>query len=202
MTAAITNATLGPQDIRECGMDTKLKCLSGPKQYWLLFRQTTKAMMGLGKLPSDQRITKQLGEKISLAVSGVNNCRYCSWLHTKTALEKGLSQDEVDAMLSADFGNLAPYEAAAILYAQHWADRDGKVAAEAREKILAEYGPNRTTEIEALLWAVHFGNLCSNTVVTYRDTKNDKRRPVSRFTYLLALPVAGAIKRRSGIKGE
>lgn len=182
-------------------MDTELKCLAYPGQFFALFGRMSKAMMGLRKLPADQRISKQLGEKISLAVSGVNQCRYCSWLHTKTALEKGVSQEEINALLSVEFGNLASEEAAAVLYAQHWADRDGDVAPETREKLLAEYGPHRTAEVEAHIRAVYFGNLCSNTVVAYRQARSEGReRPTTLLTYLLALPVASAIKWQSGIE--
>lgn len=134
-----------------------------------------------------------------LAVSGVNECRYCTWLHTKTALEKGLSQEEIDAMLSAEFDDLGPGELTAVLYAQHWADTDGEVTTEGRSRVLDEYGPRRTSEIEAVIRAAYFGNLCSNTVVAYRDAKNEGRQPpVRRFTHVLAVPIAGAIRRMSG----
>ena len=182
-------------------MDKKLKCLSGLKQFFVLFARTSKAMMGLGKLPPDERISKQLGEKISLTVSGVNECQYCSWLHTKTAIEKGLSTQEIEALLSAQFHNARAEELTAILYAQHWADRNGNVAAETREPVLAEYGPRQTSEIEAIIQAVYFGNLCSNTVVACREAKTDRReRPVRLATYLFALPVAAVIRRKSGVK--
>ena len=184
-------------------MDTRLKCLSGTGHFFSLFGHTSKAMMGLRKLPRDQRISKQLSERISLAVSGVNECSYCSWLHTKTALEKGLSQSEIEALLSTEFEDIAPDETTAVLYAQHWADRDGDVTEEARGNVINELGEHRTAEIEAIIRAVYFGNLCCNTVVAYREAKKENHeRPVNRFTYLLALPVAGAIKSRSGFRDK
>jgi len=184
-------------------METRLKCLTGARQFIALFGRTSNAMMGLRKLPADQRISKQLREKISLTVSGVNNCRYCTWLHTKAALEKGLSQQEIDALLATEFDGLAPDERTAILYAQHWADRDGGVSAGARQSVLDEHGPHRTAEIEASIRAVYFGNLCSNTVVAWREAKAGGRRPpVGLFTYMMALPVAGAIRRMSGVKSR
>ncbi len=184
-------------------MNTKLKCLSDLRHFFALFVHTTRAMMGLGKLPPDQRISKQLGEKISLAVSGVNECQYCSWLHTKTALEKGLSKQEIEALLSAEFEDASSEELTAILYAQHWADRDGNVAVETRERVLAEYGPHRTSEIEAIIQAVYFGNLCSNTVVSYREAKTKGlERPAKFLTYVFALPIAATIRQRSGVKSR
>lgn len=184
-------------------MHTRLKCLTGPKHFFALFGKTSKAMMGLRSLPSDQRISKQLRERISLAVSGVNDCRYCSWLHTKTALETGLPKQEIDALLSTQFDNVAPDELSAILYAQHWADRDGDVSPEARERVLNEYGPYRVSEMEASIRAVYFGNLCSNTVVASRQAKSEGQRPpVGWLTFILSLPVASAIRRMSGVKGK
>lgn len=182
-------------------MDEKLTCLKSVNHFFALLGRTSKAMLGLRKLPTDKRISKQLGEKISLAVTGVNKCRYCSWLHTKTALEKGLSRKEIEALLSAEFEGAGPNELSAILYAQHWADTNGDVDAEARQRVLDEYGAFKTSEIEAMIQAVYFGNLCSNTVVAFKEAKaKGRERPVTLLTYIFALPVAAAIRRSSGVK--
>ncbi|MDP8254664.1 MAG: carboxymuconolactone decarboxylase family protein [Candidatus Alcyoniella australis] len=160
-----------------------------------------KQMMGMSLLPADQKISKQLNEKICLAVSGVNNCRYCSWLHTKTALEKGLAEEEVRALLATEFEDLDPEDATVVLYAQHWSDCDGQVTSGARNRMLDKYGSQRTAAIEAQICAVYFGNLCSNTVFAYRQGQVDtKWRPTTLLTYLLSLPVAIGIMGMAGLK--
>ncbi len=60
-----------------------------------------------------------------MAVSGVNNCRYCSYFHTQVSLRAGLIKEEIKKALVGDF-NGAPKERLAVLYfAQHYADSVG-----------------------------------------------------------------------------
>lgn len=153
------------------------------------------AMSGLRRVPKDQRISRELGERVFLAVIGVNDCAYCSWLHTRTALAAGLTDAEITSMLAGDFSELSEDEAVAVLYAQHWADSQGAVSPEARQRALEEYGPHTLRHIEAHITAVNFGNLCSNTVVSYEDgTLPGRDRVATKLTYVLSKPVAAGIR--------
>ena len=46
-------------------------------------------------VPRTARITPTQGEHLMLAISGVNQCAYCSYLHTQTALSKGVDLDTI-----------------------------------------------------------------------------------------------------------
>ena len=45
------------------------------------------------------RLSASLRERIMLAVISVNNCRYCSWVHTGLALTNDVDLDELDVLL-------------------------------------------------------------------------------------------------------
>ncbi len=176
--------------------ETHLKTLKGPGQYFRLFCRTFKAMSGLSRIPQAERIPSSLTERINLAVSGVNECDYCSWLHTKKALELGFSKKDVEGMLQGDLSGLNRAEAAVILYAQHWADTDGNVSAKARKGLEEFWDEETIKSVEAFIVSVYFGNLCSNTVAAFRA--GTLPRPFGwQITFLLSLPVASFIQKKA-----
>ena len=182
-------------------MKSAIKTLTSPGYYFKLFKNTVVSMFKLMGIPRDQKISPDFGEKIFLAVCGVNKCLYCTWLHTKTALVAGLDQADINKILAGDFKNIKDEEAIAVLYAQHWADTNGNVSTDARRRVLDKYGKHKTAHIEANINAVFFGNLCSNTVFSYQiGSIADKGKVSVKITYLLALPVAALIKKGSGRK--
>lgn len=174
-----------------------LKTLQGPGEYFHLFGKTFKAMSGLGKIPKEARVPPDLTERISLAVSGVNSCAFCSWLHAKKALELGFSEADVEGMLQGDLSALNKAEAAVVLYAQHWADTDGNPSEEARHGLEEFWTEATIRSVEAFILSTYFGNLCSNTVVAFRQGAIPRKyRPGVLLTFLLSLPVASIIRRQ------
>ena len=63
------------------------------------------AMAHLGDIRrahSGKRVSKAFSERIMLAVTVVNGCRYCSYYHTSVALKAGMSEGEIRDMLGGD----------------------------------------------------------------------------------------------------
>jgi len=110
-----------------------------------------------------RRISKAFAEKIMLAVTAVNGCRYCSYGHAKTALASGVSQEEVDLLLSGEVGHASPEEAPALFFAQHYAESDGHPAPEMMQKLVETYGQDKARDILAHIRMITLGNLSGNT---------------------------------------
>jgi AhpD family alkylhydroperoxidase len=66
-----------------------------------------------------QTISAAFRERLMLAVSAVNGCRYCSFVHAQQALKAGLSDPEVRALCAGALGGCPEEELPALLYAQH-----------------------------------------------------------------------------------
>ena len=111
-----------------------------------------------------------LRERLMLVVTGVNGCRYCSYVHAREALAEGISQDEIMSLGEHMFEGSPPEEVPALLYAQHWAETDGKPDPAIRERIGQRYGRDVLERIEAVLLIIRMGNLMGNTMdyVLYR----------------------------------
>jgi len=110
-----------------------------------------------------RRISRAFTEKIMLAVTAVNGCRYCSYGHAKSALASGVSQEEIDLLLRGEVGHVGPQEAPALFFAQHYAESDGHPDPEAVQKLTQTYGQERARDIQAYIRMITLGNLTGNT---------------------------------------
>ncbi len=108
-------------------------------------------------------ISKKMQERLMLAVTAVNGCRYCTYYHTKLALESGVTNQELDTLLNGSVESSPSEEKLALLYAQHWADQAGKPDQEFKEKINKTYGPQKAEVINLAIRTINFGNLMGNT---------------------------------------
>lgn len=116
----------------------------------------------LKKAMSSSGVSPAFREKIMLAVTGVNGCKYCATGHSKWALEQGISQKEIEELLSGEFGKCRPEETTAILYAQHWAETNCHPDAAFEDKLINEYNEDKASAIKMILRVIRVGNLSGN----------------------------------------
>lgn len=110
-----------------------------------------------------QLVDKAFLERLMLAVTAVNGCRYCSFAHARRALAEGIRSDELEALLDGVVENSPREELPALLYAQHWAETAGKPDKAARQRVLEAYGDDTAEAIELALRTIQMGNLVGNT---------------------------------------
>jgi AhpD family alkylhydroperoxidase len=139
-----------------------MKRLYGPQE---LFKQLEAMMVILEDLKSsrgESRIGKPFIERIMMAVTEVNGCRYCSYFHTKVALKEGINKSEVDQLLSGNFSNTPHTEIPALLFAQHYAESRGEPEGEAIEHLEKTYGRGIANQIRAYIRMIMIGNTYGN----------------------------------------
>ena len=99
-----------------------------------------------------------------LSTTSVNDCRYCSWVHTNLALQNGVDLDELNQMLSGVTGDLNnDKDAVAVIFAQHFAEQQGKPEANLKGQLNAAFSGKQKREIMAYIHAIYFSNLSGNT---------------------------------------
>ncbi|MCP4642274.1 MAG: carboxymuconolactone decarboxylase family protein [bacterium] len=101
-------------------------------------------------------------ERLMLAVTKVNRCSYCTYVHAKIALKEGMNSAEIEALLADDLGDVPEAERTAVLYAQHWAETEGMTDPEVRAKLEAEYGADTARLLHLPLRLVRIGNYMGN----------------------------------------
>jgi AhpD family alkylhydroperoxidase len=110
------------------------------------------------------RLGHALRERLMLAVTEVNGCRYCAWVHAREALRAGLPQAEVAQLLGGELAHAPSEEQPALLYAQHWAEADARPTPDAQARLAEVYGEDRAADIEVALRLIRIGNLWGNTL--------------------------------------
>ncbi len=110
------------------------------------------------------RVSRAFAEKIMMAVTAVNGCRYCAHFHTGLALREGVPPDEIEKILAAELGDFGEEEAVALAFAQHWAETAGQPDPEAERHFREYYGPQVSADILNWMRMINFGNLSGNTL--------------------------------------
>lgn len=117
----------------------------------------------LPKLLAGETISPSFREKLFLAVTSVNRCRYCTWMHTDIAAANGVDDAQIAALLGdltkGDFGR----EKEALLYAIHFAESERQPNKEQTTKLIDYYGEETATQIVQYLNLIWFANLSGNT---------------------------------------
>jgi AhpD family alkylhydroperoxidase len=112
----------------------------------------------------NKEITRKFVEKIMVVTTAVNGCVYCSWFHSKKALETGMSEEEVKNMMSLQFqASATEFELMALQYAQHFAETDRKPDPDMTIRLFDYYGEKTARHIIHVIRMIFFGNLYGNT---------------------------------------
>lgn len=98
-----------------------------------------------------------------LAVTRVNGCRYCAYGHSRAALAVGVTEAEIQHLMSGDLGGFPEEEAVALAFAQHYAESACQPDVQALRRLMDTYGPETARDIQAYLRMITFGNLYGNT---------------------------------------
>lgn len=110
------------------------------------------------------RVDKAFAERIMLAVSQVNQCRYCSFAHTRAALRAGVTEEEIRHLTAGDLQRFPQEQQVALLFAQHYAETEGHPDPEAWHRVIDLYGTETARDIQSYARLMMFANLWANTL--------------------------------------
>jgi AhpD family alkylhydroperoxidase len=102
-------------------------------------------------------------ERLMLAVTAVNGCRYCSYYHARQALVVGIAPQEAEALAAGVMDGCPSEQLPAVLYAQHWAESDARPDPTAHRRMVDLYGAEVAQAIELALHTIRIGNMAGNT---------------------------------------
>lgn len=135
---------------------------------------------GLVRAIRADRVDKQFAEKIMLAVTAVNECRYCTRYHTGLARETGVAQTTIDHILQRDIeAAVSQMERPALVFAQRYAEADGNPPSQTHSELRETYDTATAADVVAFVRAIYFGNLAGNTVDALRFAAGRRVRRAS-----------------------
>ena len=128
-----------------------------------------------------KRLDKQFQNKILLAVTQVNGCRYCSYLHTKHALESGMSEEEIKSLLAGEVGDVNNDETIALMFAQHYAETQANPDKESVQKLFEKYTEQKASDIISVIQVIMVGNIHGISLDLLQGRLKGKSDPDSSF---------------------
>jgi AhpD family alkylhydroperoxidase len=126
-------------------------------------RAAFRQMTALHRANAQKRISQAFAERIMLAVTQVNDCRYCRFGHARAALAAGVSTEELGDLLAGEFASLPPEEVVAVAFAQHYAEQRDRPDPAAWQRLVSVYGDEVANQIMAHIRMITMGNLLGNT---------------------------------------
>jgi AhpD family alkylhydroperoxidase len=131
--------------------------------FWLDIRYILQNRQRLKIAMRGDMISNKFRERLMLMVTEVNGCRYCSYYHAREALKAGISNDELEALISGTIPTSTPKEEfPALVYAQYWAEVNAKPDPEIQQKFIDTYGVEKSEAITVILHMIRVGNLSGN----------------------------------------
>lgn len=109
-------------------------------------------------------VTSAFRERLMLAVTEVNQCRYCRTFHVGLAREAGVSSQEIAAFLKGTIPEDIPEDQQlAVCYARHWAESETVPDPEFQAEVIRAYGEEGFQSISIILRMIWMGNLLGNS---------------------------------------
>lgn len=130
---------------------------------------------------SQRQVSRAFAEKIMLAVTQVNGCRYCSYAHARMALKAGIDVEELQQLMHGDFQSVALTELVAILFAQQYAEQRDQIDTDAWQRLTDTYGLDTAQAIMAYIRMITVANLLGNTFDAVLSRFAGRPAPGSRF---------------------
>ena len=129
------------------------------------------------------RVSKPFAEKIMLAVTQVNGCRWCHYAHARIALTAGVSAAELRSLMALALGDFPQEEAVALAFAQHYAESADRPDPAAWRRVVDAYGAPTAADILTLIRMITIGNLLGNTFDAFLSRlQGSPTRPVPSWT--------------------
>lgn len=116
-------------------------------------------------------MTTAFRERLMLAVTEVNGCRYCRTFYVQQANQAGISEEEIKVYLQGAIPDEVPADQKlAVCYAKYWAENDAQPELSFQNRVRDFYGENGFQAIEMVLRMIRMGNLLGNTAdyILYR----------------------------------
>lgn len=139
-----------------------MKRIYKPKEFRRLLADLMSSAGDTRRALKSERISRQFSERIMMAVTEVNGCRYCSYFHTQVSLRAGMKKEDIRRILDGDFDGAPQDELAALYFAQHYAESGGRPNADAVQCMVDTYSERKTGEITAYIRAIMIGNAWGN----------------------------------------
>lgn len=161
----------------------ELERKTGPNNFYRAMAHKPDAMAGFskvyGSIMGPGSLDRKLKEMVYLAVSTVNECKYCTAAHLKGARKAGLSEREIEDIESETNQPFSPAQQAALHYAREMtracADEFGT-----REHLQRYFSEEQLVELTLVVALANFTNRFNNGLNVQVENEMVMSTPLAR----------------------
>jgi AhpD family alkylhydroperoxidase len=169
-------------------MELGRKLYSVREAYWI-FYNGIRTIKYMSRAKKKKELSQKFIERIMLAVTEVNHCGLCSNYHSKKALERGMSNEEIQHMLRGIMDEVPVEELPAVMFAQHYADTRGNPTKKSWDRLVEIYGLSKSCGILGAIRAIMIGNTFGIPWSSFFNRIRGKADSRSSLTYELTMMV-------------
>jgi uncharacterized peroxidase-related enzyme len=114
-----------------------------------------------GAIAGPGTLDRKLKEMVYLAVSTVNECKYCTDAHLKGARKAGLTERDIEDIESETNQNFTPFEQTALHYAREMT-RSCADESDTRESLKEFFSEDQIVELTLVIAMANFTNRFNN----------------------------------------
>jgi len=133
-------------------------------EFWSDLFKVTKSLPALASIRKGRKVNGALREKVMLAVTGVNECRYCAFVHSNMARMLDVPKDEIERIMeSGNSGDPGSDEQPAIEFARHYAQTNQQPEPDMVSSFRKYYGNELADSLLRYMRMIYFASLFGNT---------------------------------------
>ena len=159
----------------------------------VLISRAAPAFVALRLMRRHKVLNLKWRERIMLAVTEVNNCVMCSYMHTKIALQAGMSNDEIKNILAGELKDVPENEITSVLFAKDYAANKEVIDPAYKTKLEQQYGKAKAHAICYACQMITMTNSMGINMKRLRDTLMFKHEKGSNFLNELLIPLSTMI---------
>ena len=160
------------------------------KEHIGIMKHAAKSLGLLMYVKKHKLFNKQFKERIMLAVTEVNGCELCSYVHTKISLSSGMNSNEIKEILNGIKDDVPEDELVAVLFAEYYATSHEKPEKEMVNRLINEYGREKAKIICAILGMITLTNSMGISLGLFKDRLMFKRVKKSKLFNELGIPLS------------
>ncbi len=156
-------------------------------EFYIFLQEALRTIKYTKQAKKSENLNNKFIERIMLAVTEVNGCEICSYKHTEVALKEGMSQEDINSLLSGNAESIPEEESVAIFFAQHYADKKGRPSKEAWQRVVDTYGEQNALGILGAIRGIMAGNTHGIAVSALLSRIKGKKISKSNLGYELGM---------------
>lgn len=159
------------------------------KEHIKIMKRAAKSLGLLMYVKKHKLFNKKFKERIMLAVTEVNGCELCSYVHTKISLSSGMNSEEIKELLNGIKDDVPEEELVGVLFAEHYATSHESPEKETVNRLIEEYGREKAKIICAILAMITLTNSMGISMGLLKDRLTFKRVKKSMLLNELGIPL-------------